>query len=183
MNDEQILYIVIGTPGSGKSSYVKNNLAGLPHFEADMYFMRNGNYEFDYNKLNTAHKWCQNQVQNTLKRGQDCVVSNTSLSPRELNDYFKIVRSLNKNIKIDIVECKYINSNDPNEVSIYNSVHFDRGDTENMEQLAKNFVTRNNIDKRVSYYTKNRDIIRSLKLHTLTKTGDNYKTSVEEFKI
>ena len=42
---EKVLYIVRGIPGSGKSTFAKS--LGGTHFEADMFFMKNGEYKYD----------------------------------------------------------------------------------------------------------------------------------------
>ena len=46
---EKVLYIVRGIPGSGKSTFAKS--LGGTHFEADMFFMKDGEYKFDMFKF------------------------------------------------------------------------------------------------------------------------------------
>lgn len=84
------LVIVRAPSGYGKSTYVKKNFSDYQHLEADMYFIRDGEYLFDRNKLGAAHKWCQTMTKQALRDGKDVVVSNTSTTLRELNDYIKI---------------------------------------------------------------------------------------------
>jgi predicted kinase len=43
------LILVRGCPGSGKSTFAK--LLGGKHIEADMFFMKDGEYQFDFTKL------------------------------------------------------------------------------------------------------------------------------------
>jgi len=52
----KILYIVRGLPGSGKSTLAKKLVSKDFHREADMYFMVNGNYDFDHTMVKEAHK-------------------------------------------------------------------------------------------------------------------------------
>ena len=54
------LYLLRGLPGSGKSTLAKS--LGGKHFEADMYFVRDGEYQFDVTKLKEAHEWCRSSV-------------------------------------------------------------------------------------------------------------------------
>lgn len=184
--NEQILYILVGTPGSGKSTYVKNNLNNVRAYEADMYFMRTGTYQFDRNNLGHAHKWCQTQVMKELNRGNSCVVANTNLTPFELKPYFNMVRDCrenNLNVKIEIIECKFININDKQEPSLFNSIHFDNYSDEEKHDIAKNMLARNDITKRIKFYSINQDIINNIKLHTLYLNNDTYHTKLETFKI
>lgn len=84
------LIIIRGPSGSGKST-IARHLGGQPknnHFEADMYFDKNGHYNFDANKLGAAHAWCQAQTHAAMARGEATViVSNTSMTLAELKPY------------------------------------------------------------------------------------------------
>lgn len=83
------LIIVRGIPGSGKSTFAKS--LGIPHFEADQYFVGDdGVYRFDFAKLGAAHSWCREQVAKTLFNGESVVVSNTSTTLKELRPYFEV---------------------------------------------------------------------------------------------
>lgn len=64
------------------------------HVEADMFFMRNGEYQFDASKLGLAHAWCQNQVRNWMRHGAPnrIVVSNTFTQDWELEPYYELAR-------------------------------------------------------------------------------------------
>jgi tRNA uridine 5-carbamoylmethylation protein Kti12 len=91
------LTLVRGLPGSGKST-IARNLAWCPresiHLEADMYFVKDGVYQFDSTQLGQAHEWCQNQTKQYLKRNFDVVVSNTFTTVKELARYFEIAKEL-----------------------------------------------------------------------------------------
>jgi len=89
------LVIVRAPSGYGKSTFVKKNFAAYQHFEADMFFIRDGEYLFDRNKLGSAHKWCQAVTKQALRDGKDVVVSNTSTTLKEVNDYIRIVDEIN----------------------------------------------------------------------------------------
>lgn len=86
------LMIVRGLPGSGKSTFAKKLVKkyGVGHFENDMYFMKNGKYEFDEKKHGLAEDWCYKQVQNCLKSGKNCVVSNVFYRASSVEKYIAL---------------------------------------------------------------------------------------------
>ncbi len=63
------LYIVRGLPGSGKSTFAK--FVGDSFVEADMFFMKNGKYEFDMSKIRDAHSWCLSTVRAWMQMNAD----------------------------------------------------------------------------------------------------------------
>jgi predicted kinase len=92
--DMKTLYIVRGVPGSGKSTFAKS--LGGTHFEADMFFMKDGEYKFDMSKIKEAHNWCQDSVNtamimnNTAGLNETIVVSNTFTQEWEMKPYFEM---------------------------------------------------------------------------------------------
>lgn len=82
------LILIRGIPGSGKSTIAKE-MNGI-HLEADMYFMRDGDYQFDINRLREAHEWCQLTTKKRLGEGATVIVSNTFTTIKELRPYFEI---------------------------------------------------------------------------------------------
>lgn len=85
------LILVRGLPGSGKSTIAKGLNLDF-HFEADQFFMVDGVYKFDANRLHLAHQWCQDQTREKLAMGGRVAVSNTFTTIRELRPYFDIAR-------------------------------------------------------------------------------------------
>lgn len=79
------LILVRGIIGSGKSTYAKS--LNIFHVEADMYFQRNGSYQWDRRELGEAHSWCKETVKYALDQGMDVVVSNTFTTLREIQPY------------------------------------------------------------------------------------------------
>ena len=63
------LFLVRGLPGAGKSTFVKH-LGDCVHLEADMYFLKNGEYVFNKDELKDAHLWCQNSCYVALSFGK-----------------------------------------------------------------------------------------------------------------
>ena len=80
------LILIRGLPGSGKTTMARK-LQGYIHYEADMYFQRNGKYHYDANQLALAHQWCQRKTRNALKKGRKVVVSNTFTQRWEMQVY------------------------------------------------------------------------------------------------
>lgn len=113
MKMEKILYIVRGLPSSGKSTFAKT-LGGV-HYEADMYFMKDGKYNFDPNKLKLAHNWCMIQTQKSMVDDEPrIVVSNTFTQEWEMDGYFKLAEENNYQVFTVIVEKRHSNNNDHN---------------------------------------------------------------------
>lgn len=81
------LLIIRGLPGSGKSTLAKT--LGRFHVEADMFFVKNGIYQFDKTKIREAHEWCFNTVCDAL-RFKDVVVSNTFTRIWEMQKYLDL---------------------------------------------------------------------------------------------
>ena len=80
------LTLIRGLPGSGKSTMAQS--MGITHFEADMFFMKDGQYQFNHTKIKEAHEWCQNQTKKALNRGEQVVVSNTFVKKWEMQPYY-----------------------------------------------------------------------------------------------
>jgi predicted kinase len=81
-----------GLPGSGKSTAAKTAARqddSVIHLEADMYFIDDGNYALDPNKLGAAHGWCLDRAEDYLRAGRDVVVTNTFTTLKEMRPYFE----------------------------------------------------------------------------------------------
>jgi predicted kinase len=68
------LTIIRGLPGSGKSTHAKS--LGCFFVETDMYYMRDGIYEWTQEKVTPSHHWCYNTIKSAMNSGIDIVVSN-----------------------------------------------------------------------------------------------------------
>ena len=105
------LYIVRGIPGSGKSTFAKS--LGGTHFEADMFFMKDGVYKFDVSKIKDAHKWCQDSVNtamilnNTSGLNEPIVVSNTFTQEWEMKPYFEMADQYDYRVFSIVVENRH----------------------------------------------------------------------------
>lgn len=103
------LTLIRGLPGSGKSTLAKSLLRSMPpgtcHFEADMYFVLQGVYEFKPEQIGNAHDWCQMQTQNALFDGYSVIVSNTFTKLSELEPYFEFTRSITEKLP-NVILCQ-----------------------------------------------------------------------------
>lgn len=97
----QKLTLIRGLPGSGKSTLAKT--LDIPHYEADMFFMKEGKYCFDASKLHQAHQWCLSSTKTALIAGSSVVVSNTFTTKKEMNPYVDLAAELG--VELEILEC------------------------------------------------------------------------------
>jgi hypothetical protein len=116
MEKGKTLILLRGLPGSGKSTTAKllgAGGAGYAHFEADMYFMENGEYKFNPMKIKDAHKWCQNSVEHamllnhTTGHNSTIIVSNTFTQEWEMEQYYKMAESWGYRVYSIIVENRH----------------------------------------------------------------------------
>ncbi|MBR1988393.1 MAG: AAA family ATPase [Clostridia bacterium] len=103
----QKLIMIIGVPGSGKTTKAKEILqdpqyAGFDttHYEADMFFETEGDYNFDPSRLKDAHEWCQSNVERDIVCGRVVIVSNTFTKAWERKPYFDMCRKYKYPVQI-----------------------------------------------------------------------------------
>lgn len=87
---KSIIVLIQGLPGSGKSTLASHLSEDLfwNYYEADMYFMVNGEYLYNPKKLGDAHHWCQFAAKDAIENHEGCIVSNTFASDKELQPYY-----------------------------------------------------------------------------------------------
>lgn len=93
-----ILNIIRGLPGAGKSTYAKKY--AIYHLEADMWFSRDGTYDFNAEFLGRAHRWCLDTAKVLLNQGRTVDVANTSTTFDEVKEYVKFCKK--NGIHIDV---------------------------------------------------------------------------------
>ena len=110
------LILLRGVPGSGKSTTAKllgAGGAGYAHFEADQYFMVDGEYKFDPTKLKEAHTWCRDNVEHamllnhTTGYNSTIIVSNTFTQEWEMQAYYDLAKSWGYTVFSIIVENRH----------------------------------------------------------------------------
>lgn len=102
------LLMIIGIPGSGKSTMAEKIKKERPEYansniwEADMFFInpKNGEYNWNFESLASAHRWCQIQVENDMRDGKNVIVSNTNLRPRERKPYIDLAKKYGYQVKV-----------------------------------------------------------------------------------
>ena len=107
------LYLLRGLPGSGKSTLARH--IGDSFVEADMFFLKNGKYEFDGSKIRDAHDWCQSTVREWMQMNADTygleyseiAVSNTFTQEWEMEAYYNLAKEFNYKVFSIIVENRH----------------------------------------------------------------------------
>lgn len=107
------LYLLRGLPGSGKSTLAR--FVGDAFVEADMFFLKNGKYEFDGSKIRDAHSWCQSTVREWMQMNADTygleyseiAVSNTFTQEWEMEAYYNLAKEFNYKVFSIIVENRH----------------------------------------------------------------------------
>ena len=82
-----------------KSTLAKKLVGDDNYFEADMYFLQDGIYEFDITKIKDAHDWCYNKIEEKMKNSiREIAVSNTFTRNWEFQKYQSLARKYNYTI-------------------------------------------------------------------------------------
>ena len=109
----QILIIVRGIPGSGKSTFAKEIVKMFPddsvYWESDMFFMHNGVYCWKPNKVHLAHRWCQQKVEKSFDAVDIVVVSNTFTTESEMKSYLDFAKKNGISVQIVRMENRFEN--------------------------------------------------------------------------
>ena len=107
----QELIIIRGPSGSGKSTFAERLAWLLKYswFETDMFFVKDGQYLFDPQKLGQAHVWCRVQVGKALGEGHSVIVSNTFTRIWEMQPYIDMAKEFNARLTVLHMENKFGN--------------------------------------------------------------------------
>lgn len=100
---QQLLVLVRGIPGSGKSTVADLMSPGVAVHSADDYFMINGEYIFDPKYLGEAHSKCQKAVALELERGRGATVANTFTQRWEMEPYLRMASM--SGARVVVVDC------------------------------------------------------------------------------
>ena len=100
------LILLRGLPGSGKSTLAK--VMGGPVFEADQFFMIDGEYKFNPALLGAAHNQCRNHTEIAMRDGHDkVIVSNTFTQEWEMEAYYELAAKYGYQVSSIIVENRH----------------------------------------------------------------------------
>lgn len=85
------LVLIRGMPGSGKTTRAMGYLNdGYTHLEADQFFMVDGRYCFDGERLPEAHAWCLEQTKEALAAGELVCVANVFATVDDIKPYTEL---------------------------------------------------------------------------------------------
>ncbi|XP_042869364.1 2',3'-cyclic-nucleotide 3'-phosphodiesterase-like isoform X2 [Penaeus japonicus] len=94
IQNNKVMFIMKGLPGSGKSTIVKSIQSVYKDSvvcSADFYFMRSGKYKFRADKLKQAHQACQNKATASASRGMNVIIiDNTNVRNWEMKFYLHL---------------------------------------------------------------------------------------------
>lgn len=100
------LFIMRGLPGSGKSTFIKNNIPNPTICSADNFFIDElSQYNFDIKKIGLAHAQCRYKFKEAIQNGVDnIVVDNTNLTTKEYSDYIDYAFDSENNYTIYVID-------------------------------------------------------------------------------
>lgn len=99
--------ILRGMPGSGKSTWAKNNLPGAFVCSADHYFEKDGEYKFNPSQLGNAHGECMRIFICVLSEGRPLVVvDNTNVTKIEIAPYLSVAQAFGYDVEIICIDPK-----------------------------------------------------------------------------
>ena len=85
--------IMRGHSGSGKSTWISNNVPDALVCSADFYFSRSGEYKFNPKLLGVAHQHCKLEFARSLMADSPLVVvDNTNTTLKEMKYYVETAR-------------------------------------------------------------------------------------------
>lgn len=100
-----MIYIMRGLPGSGKTTWWRNNAPNAIVCSADDYHIVDGVYKYDPKKAGEAHNMCLLKYINSLMCDNDIVVDNTNTSLVELAPYVRIAEASSMEYTIVYIDC------------------------------------------------------------------------------
>lgn len=94
------MFIMRGTSGAGKSTYVAKNLRGVI-CSADHYFSCGGQYVFDGSRLYHAHKQCFDNAHAACEAGkEDVIIDNTNTTLKEMKRYVDLAAEYDYEVEV-----------------------------------------------------------------------------------
>ncbi|KAG0724170.1 2',3'-cyclic-nucleotide 3'-phosphodiesterase [Chionoecetes opilio] len=94
VQNSKVMVIMKGLPGAGKShlsSLLNQMYQGATVCSADLYFMKDGEYKFDVEKLKFAHEFCQQSAKKAAVSGAPVIIiDNTNLQAWNYKYYLRL---------------------------------------------------------------------------------------------
>ena len=101
---EKELYIMVGLPGSGKSTFIKD-LTNPIICSADHFFERGDEYNFDATKLGAAHLASKNKCLDSMLQSKPLIViDNTNLTDKDRKPYEEMAQKYGYSITYVVFE-------------------------------------------------------------------------------
>lgn len=134
------LILIRGCPGSGKTTLAKTlwTIYGeqLVRIEADMFFEKDRlGYDFDVEKLGSAHRWCLNTAKIMLNTRRNVAVSNTFTQFKEMADYVNFALNNDFALEVHTLTSEFVNSHNVPE--------------DKLKQMRARFQTHEDVMKRI----------------------------------
>jgi len=107
---DKTLYLLRHIPGAGATTLAKRLSVAFccDYYEADDFFVRGGEYEFNPAYLKQAHAECAENVESDMKEGKEnIIVSNTFTTEREMENYFLLAKTYDYNVVSLVVENRH----------------------------------------------------------------------------
>lgn len=100
MTQTRTVYIMVGASGSGKSTWIKNNVPNALVCSADHFFYnKDGVYNFNPTLLGVAHGDCASKFNNANHNGvAQIVVDNTNTRLKEIRPYVRLAKEYGANV-------------------------------------------------------------------------------------
>lgn len=101
------LYILKGVSGSGKTT-LATQICEMPNTMSiaadDYHYDEEGNYNFKFENLKAAHKWCQEATAGMMYHGFNIVLHNTNTSTKETKPYLAMAEKFGYKVVSLVVE-------------------------------------------------------------------------------
>lgn len=104
-------YIMSGIPGSGKSTYIRENLPQAVVCSADYFHIVGGEYRFDPSRARDAHAWCLRRFVEACQDARNPVVcDNTNTTVAALAPYVAVAQAYGYETEILVFDCSELDS-------------------------------------------------------------------------
>ena len=109
MQYNNTVVVLRGISGSGKDTWIKNNIDNARICCADDFFMKDGEYVHDVYKLSEAHSWCMSQFLKAVhEHVPTIVVNNTHIRCWEWENYARVALLSGYDVEVVTLACTTI---------------------------------------------------------------------------